>query len=306
MATPDERVEALVGEARRGRTVIDTPEGVPLGMPVANHGERLAAFALDITFMTAAIICLYLLIVPLFFSGVNIRVGMTVILFLAFIVRNMYFLHFEMAWQGRTPGKRICGLRVVNRRGGALTPSAIFARNLTREVEVFLPLSLFFGMSAARESWQALAILVWSLALTSLPFFNKGHLRAGDLIGGTQVIFMPKRSLTRDLSLDAKGAGGGGYSFTEKQLSIYGAFELQVLEELLRRPRPKGEGQSLAGLAQICGRICRKIEWRDPVPPEDARTFLTEFYSALRTELERKQLFGHYRADKTGAPPGPD
>lgn len=297
MATPDERVELLVDGARRRRVTIETPEGVPLNVTLANPGERLIAFTLDMTFMTAAIIGLQMLIIPLLFSDANFHVWVTVILFMSFAVRNMYFLHFEMAWQGRTPGKRICGLRVINRSGGALTPGAVIARNLTREVEVFLPISLMLGMAGARTGWQALAYLGWALAITSAPFFNKGRLRAGDLIGGTQVIFMPKRALTRDLSMDAAGPDGARYAFTEEHLSVYGAFELQVLEEVLRRPRTNADEQVLA---EIRGKICRKIGWNEPIPPEETRAFLTEFYSALRAELEHKQLFGRYRADKTG------
>ena len=35
-----------------------------------------------------------------------------------------------LAWQGRTPGKRICGLRVINRAGGELADSAGFPADL--------------------------------------------------------------------------------------------------------------------------------------------------------------------------------
>ena len=56
-------------------------------------------------------------------------------LFVAFVLRNLYFIHFELAWQGSTPGKYFTGLRVIERHGGELTPAAIVARNLTREVE---------------------------------------------------------------------------------------------------------------------------------------------------------------------------
>ncbi|MDR1915458.1 MAG: RDD family protein [Synergistaceae bacterium] len=303
MINPSDRIETLIEGTKHRQTFIVTPEGVPLGVRRANHGERFTAFAIDMTFMLAAIIAVYMLIIPLFFSGVSIRVGMTVILFLAFVVRNMYFLHFELAWRGRTPGKRICGLLVINRFGGALTPSAIFARNLTREVEIFLPLSLLLSVQYGRNIWSGLALLGWALTITSLPFFNRGHLRAGDIIGGTQVIFMPRHTLTRDLSIDIRGAAGTKYIFTQDNLSVYGAFELQVLEELLRRPPSNDSNQTLE---VICGKICRKIGWDGEIPREDANIFLREFYAAQRAELEHKQLFGHYRADKTGASSRPD
>ena len=137
MATRTDRVGELLEGIRRNRHDLVSPEGVPLDIQIASHGERIAAIILDMTFLMGVVICLYLLLIPAFFSRSGTSVAMTLILFLAFIVRNLYFLHFELAWQGRTPGKKICGLRVINRQGGELTPSAIIARNLTREVEIF-------------------------------------------------------------------------------------------------------------------------------------------------------------------------
>ena len=301
MATTTDRVGELIEGIRRNRRVIVSPEGVPLDIQVAGHGERLTAFAIDITFMFVTIALLYVLMVFLFFTRTNVSVGMTLILFIAFIVRNLYFLHFELAWQGRTPGKKICGLRVINRTGGELTPSSVIARNLTREVEFFLPLSLYLSLDSDQGIWQQLTLFGWVLAIAVLPLFNRDHLRAGDLIAGTQVIVMPKRVLLGDLSESAKTATAAAtaekprYTFTHHQLAVYGAFELQVLEEFLRRPDSK-ETQKL--LEDVCRKICNKIGWEEDIPEASVRLFLTDFYTAERAELERGQLFGRLRADK--------
>jgi hypothetical protein len=85
------------------------------------------------------------------------------------------------------------------------------------------------------------------------------------------------------------------YAFTEKQLRAYGAFELQVLEELLRRPAGADTNRLLR---EVADKICRRIEWTAPVPDADIRVFLREFYTAERAFLEREQLFGKPRADK--------
>ena len=297
MPADKDRIEELLEGITRKKAVIVSPEGVPLEIQIASHGERLTALVLDLCFMFAAIICLYLVAVALFFAHTNISVGMTLVLFLSFLVRNLYFLHFELAWQGRTPGKRICRLRVISSSGGELAPSAVIARNLTREVEIFLPVSLFFSLGSG-SGWQGFALLGWSLAITSLPLFNEKHLRAGDLIGGTQVIAMPKRALLADIAAPPAKTDTRMFSFTPEQLAIYGRFELQVLEEILRRP-PTRETQEL--LATVCEKIRRKIKWDDPVAATDARRFLTEFYTAERADLERGQLFGRYRADKDAA-----
>src|SRR4030095_16192685 len=62
--------------------------------------------------------------------------------FIGFMVRNLYFVGFELAGRGGTPGNRCVGLRVIDGAGGPLQPSAIVARNLTREIETFLPLGV--------------------------------------------------------------------------------------------------------------------------------------------------------------------
>jgi Predicted membrane protein/domain len=305
MAITTDRVGELIeGPARNRRTIV-SPEGVPLDIQVAGNIERISAFLLDITFLLTTIVVLYIIVIMLFFSGTNISVGMTLMLFIAFIVRNCYFLHFELAWQGRTPGKKICGLRVINRSGGELTPSAVIARNLTREVEFFLPVSLFLSLGIGEGFWTQLALFGWVLAIASLPLWGRDHLRAGDLIGGTQVIAMPKRLLLADLTRHGQqvtfnkrlaDAAGAAYTFSHEQLAIYGAFELQVLEEFLRRP---ATGQTDKLLYDVSVKIRRKIGWNEEIPFADIRKFLTDFYAAERAELERDKLYGRLRADKT-------
>ena len=296
MTTGNDRVGELLEGVKRNRRVLISPEGVPLAIQIAGNVERLSAFILDITFMFAAIIALYLLAFLALFSGGATSAGLTLIMFIAFIVRNLYFIHFELAWQGVTPGKKICNLRVINRDGGELTPSAIIARNLTREVEFFLPFSLFLNLDANSGIWQQLTLFGWVALLASLPLWGKEHLRAGDLIGGTQVIVMPRRLLLQDLSRTINKATSGQYVFTHEQLAIYGNFELQVLEEFLRRPNTM-ETQQL--LLDVCAKVCRKIGWTETIPDKEVRRFLTDFYTAERAELERGQLFGRIRSDKT-------
>lgn len=286
----------LEGNLREQRTLL-SPEGVPLQIFVASRGERLTAFALDAAFMLGAILVFYFLLLLLLFSDASFGVGATLILFLAFVVRNLYFIHFELAWQGRTPGKKICNLRVINRSGGELTPSAVIARNLTREVEFFLPLSLFFSLAFTKTPGQDLALLGWVGAIAAVPFFNRDRLRIGDMIGGTMVIAMPKRALLDDLtSRLPERKKENQFSFSPDQLAVYGTFELQVLEELLRRPDAPG---NVLTLGAACEKICAKIGWKTPVPEKDIRRFLTAFYTAERTELERGQLFGRVKEDKT-------
>jgi hypothetical protein len=108
------------------------------------------------------------------------------------------------------------------------------------------------------------------------------------------VISMPKRALSSDLVERALQ-----FAFTEQQLRAYGAFELQVLEELLRRP---DMASSMHVLNEVCDKICRKIGWAAPLQPADVLPFLREFYTAERAFLEREQLYGKARADKFAQP----
>ena len=234
-------------------------------------------------------------------AGVRSTIAVTAVLFIAFVLRNLYFIHFELAWQGSTPGKHFTGLKVIDRNGGELTPAAIVARNLTREVEFFLPLSVFLSLPASEsgQTWENLSLLAWTLAMSALPLFNRENLRAGDLIGGTIVIALPKRVLAQDLTsalVQREAAGAtAAFSFTRTQLSAYGAYELQVLEEMLRRPT-SADTQRLH--ADITQKIAKKINWPHRIAANDATRFLEAFYAAERAELERGQLFGQFRDDK--------
>jgi len=103
-----------------------------------------------------------------------------------FLIGNFYFIAFELRWQGQTPGKRILGLRVVDRRGGALTGSTVAARNLMREIEVFMPLRLLlFPFATATDAWLVLLALAWMSIFTLMPLFNRDRMRVGDMVAGT-------------------------------------------------------------------------------------------------------------------------
>jgi uncharacterized RDD family membrane protein YckC len=294
-----ERTSQFLEGVRRRRREIVTPEGVSLSVELADYGERLGAFLIDWVIWIVATILIYLLIFLSIGRGGGILIAISIALFVGFIIRNMYFVYFEMAWRGATPGKRAVGLRVIDRHGGPLLPTAVIARNLTREVEMFLPFGILVtggGAAAGGIAWEQLSLAVWMLFFAALPAINRDRMRGGDLIAGTMVIALPKRALLSDL-VD----GAVQFSFTEQQLRAYGAFELQVLEELLRRPDSE---ESQRVLNDVCDKICRRIVWTAPVPPDQVARFLRDFYTAERAFLEREQLYGKGRADKF-AQPGP-
>jgi uncharacterized RDD family membrane protein YckC len=291
-----ERINRFLEGVTRNRREITTPEGIVLEVDVANNGERLAAFLIDFLFWMLASILVLVLMVLLSIERLSGPILTTILYFITFLIRNLYFIHFELASQGATPGKRIAHLKVIDRGGGPVRPAAIVARNLTREVEIFLPLGLFFTLPLAASGgnfWIYAAYFGWIVIVSALPFFNRDHLRAGDIIAGTMVIAVPRRVLLAELS-----ESQARYAFTRSQLGAYGAFELQVLEELLRRPMSV---ETMDVQRQVCERICKKIGWTDPVPSAEITQFLRAFYTTERAFLESEQLFGRYRADKTEA-----
>lgn len=299
MMSVQERVSLFLEGTRRRRRDIVTPEGVTLPVEIATFGERATAFVLDVALWLGASIVLVLLLLlvagPLLRLKGALAILAGALLLATFIIRNFYFIHFELAWRGATPGKRAVGLRVIDRGGGPLRPAAIVARNLTREIEAFLPLSLLLTLGGAGGAgpWGRLSLLAWLLLFALLPLFNRERLRAGDLIGGTLVVALPRRMLLADLVDEALD-----HRFTERQLAAYGAFELQILEELLRRPEGLETGRARR---EVCDRICRRIGWPAPVPDAEVERFLRHFYAAERAWLEREQLFGRLHADKSGS-----
>ena len=291
MIAPHEHTSQFLEGMRHARRELITPEGVPLPVEIAPYGERVAAFVIDLFIWLCASLIILAIVVIMFVHGWRNLVVISTLFLILFLVRIFYFIYFELTWQGTTPGKRLVGVRVVDRRGGPLVPSAVIARNLMRELETFVPLGLVLSMtSGATPPLEKLLAAAWLLCFAAFPLFNRDRMRAGDLIAGTIVITLPRRQLTIDLVERA-----ARYAFTTTQLRAYGAFELQVLEELLRRP---DASTAPLLLAEVCGKICRKIGWPTPVPEAEVPAFLRDFYTAQRAFLEHEQLFGRPRADK--------
>jgi uncharacterized RDD family membrane protein YckC len=292
-----ERAAQLFEEKRRQKRQIVTPEGVPVTVEIADYGERLAAFVIDFVIWTLLTLAIYIPVLAVVGRKGGSLIAISIALFFGFLIRNLYFIYFELAWQGATPGKRIMGLRVIDRNGGPLLASSVIARNLTREVEMFIPLGILMAGSQSANGvmdWSSLFIAVWLLFFAALPVINHDRMRGGDLIAGTMLISMPRRALLSDLV-----EGAMQFTFAPQQLQAYGAFELQVLEELLRRPH---QADSMQVLDEVCDKICRKIGWTEPVPRRDVVAFLHDFYAAERAYLEREQLYGKTKPDKYTQP----
>ncbi|WJS98892.1 RDD family protein [Novosphingobium humi] len=277
---------------------IITPEGVPLRLMLAGRSARLGALAVDLA-------CIGAILLGAGLALVYTQAGLgqwakrgeahhaAQFLFilwtaLMFLLRNAWFLIFELGPRGATPGKRMLGLRIAARDGARLTTEMVLARNLLRDIEIFLPmvavLSALGGPSSSMVNWAAAG---WFLLFALFPLFNRDRLRAGDMIAGTWVVEAPRARLEQALSAHEAPID---YDFGPAELGIYGEYELQTLERVLR------ENQAPA-MEAVARAICAKIGWSAP-QGDEVRRFLDAYYTALRARLEQGLRFGRRKADK--------
>ena len=165
---------------------IKTPEYVSLQFQLAGLGSRTAAFIIDqILLMTANIVILFTLF--LIMAGAeNIFVwaisdsfvfGMAIIVL--FILNWGYFFAFEYFQGGRTIGKKLLGIRVIQENGHSITLLSSFIRNFLRIIDS-LPASYFLGIL--------------------MIFFHSKHKRIGDLVAGTIVVHERKTKKKKKLT----------------------------------------------------------------------------------------------------------
>lgn len=263
-----------------------TPEGVDLQLELGGAGTRAAAFLIDVTLMLIVMIAVTL---ALFALDKATQADIAKILWLigAFVLRNGWFVLFEMGGRGATPGKRLMRLRVVARDGARLTAGAVLARNAMREIEVFLPLS-FLGAQAAAgtaDAFLTIFAMLWTGIFLFFPLFNRDRLRIGDLVAGTWVVQTAVSTLAADL---APANDLPRRIFPETALALYGNYELQALEDVIRG------GDDLARIT-VAAAIRRKAGLPDD---GDDDGFLADYYAALCARLEGGLLVGRRRLDK--------
>ncbi|MBV8693063.1 MAG: RDD family protein [Actinobacteria bacterium] len=213
---------------------IDTPEGVPLELTLAGVGSRFLAAIVDSAIQFATILLIVVIVSALGASG-TVTAGGVVLSFLVFFG---YDILFEVKSSGRTPGKRLTGLRVVRRGGGPVGFRTSAVRNLLRLVDL-LPGMYFVGI---------ISVLA-----------TKQNQRLGDLAAGTLVLreikatvpIAPVAVATPELqdevaTWDVSGVTADELAtvrrFLERRPGLAPAARTQLAEELTRRLYPKVVG----------------------------------------------------------------
>jgi uncharacterized RDD family membrane protein YckC len=151
---------------------IETPELVSIVMPVAGLGSRFAAILVDYLIWLVVIIGLILLIAVLdpslhMVGKLGVKWATAIWIFLFFALRWGYFTLFEAFWDGRTPGKRVARIRVIQRSGRGIGLFESMTRNLLRFID---ELPLFYAIGVVSV------------------FVTRDHQRLGDLAAGTLVV----------------------------------------------------------------------------------------------------------------------
>jgi uncharacterized RDD family membrane protein YckC len=166
---------------------IDTPELVDIEMPLAGIGSRFVALLVDMLIWMAGILVLGIA-TAIFgvsinaFSKISAQWAEAIVIFILFLLFWGYFTLFEAFWNGRTPGKRVARIRVIQRSGRAIGLFESMARNLVRYIDM-QPFPLY-----------AVGVIA--------VFSTRQHQRLGDLVAGTLVV--------RDRALEEPAWGEAG------------------------------------------------------------------------------------------------
>ncbi|HKD18455.1 MAG TPA: RDD family protein [Thermoanaerobaculia bacterium] len=151
MAEANEPEDGLAAETVLGL------DNVPLDLPVAGVGPRVLAAFLDYL-LQGVVLVIWFIVAFASFRSLGGGVGFVVIYLVgAFGIDWAYFAGLEVAMNGRTPGKKAIGLRVVTRDGGTAGTSALLTRNLLRSVDVLVGVPIMMIDPLSRRLGDRLA-----------------------------------------------------------------------------------------------------------------------------------------------------
>jgi uncharacterized RDD family membrane protein YckC len=145
---------------------VEAPEGVDLSLRLAGVVPRALAYGFDVSVRLAA----YLLgAIPLLaWLG---EVGFAVWFLGIALGEVIYPVAFELLWDGRTPGKRVVGIRVVHLDGTRIRWQASLLRNLLTAADA-LPGTYLFALASM--------------------LCSRRFQRIGDHAAGTVVVYVEK------------------------------------------------------------------------------------------------------------------
>ena len=155
---------------------VETPEGIELEIRPAGPVGRILAYSIDLTIRFGIWIAVS---IPVQMAG---DLGTGMLLLFAFVLEWFYPVVFEVKAGGRTPGKRMLNLQVVNADATPVGWNASIIRNLLRVAD-FVPLFYVAGLVSM--------------------LCNTRFQRLGDIAAGTIVIHQREEAREGALALAA-------------------------------------------------------------------------------------------------------
>lgn len=219
---------------------IETAQNITITQNVANIGERILAYLVDLLLMFAYLILAFFVV-----GGMGVSAGEEwVAMLLIGLPLFLYFLLWELLWNGRSPGKAALELRVVKLDGTRPTLSNFLVRWLLRIVDITLTSG--------------------SVAVVTILLNGKGQ-RLGDLAAGTTVISERER-----VGLDQTQLYEVPQNYTPvyPQVSVLTDKDVQDIRKLYQDARANSNYRVISSLAK------KVSELLGVVPPTNATTFI--------------------------------
>jgi uncharacterized RDD family membrane protein YckC len=264
------------------RQIVRSPEQVVLALPVAGPTSRMLAYAIDFVFLLVLQVGVFTLVLAgssllarlrSQFVGLfrdlrqndlaSVREEFVVLLgmFMLFevAIELAYFVFSETVSGGRSIGKAMVGLRVVQESGLPIEVRHSVVRNLMRSVDV-LPSNYLVG-------------------LISMIVSSAGQ-RLGDLAAGTIVVRLDRLPSVLPLR-EATPEDSSEFRFDRAQIARLGSNERALLRKVLRRC----EDEPVEGMEGAFERAFEALRVRidhEPVPPDKRVAFLRALLDASR------------------------
>lgn len=254
------------------RVEVETPEHILLQFELAGVGSRAAAAVVDLAILFAVLLSLFFVYSAIGALGDYVAAWGTALWWaLTFLVFWGYFAAFEGLANGRTPGKRSLGLRVVMDTGHPITPAAAIIRNLVRIADMQPGTSYLLGL-----------IFV---------FFHSEHKRLGDLAAGTIVVRDQPQQVVQPLAAEQDPVDEVVLSPQPRLTDD----EFRWLHQLLDRL----DSLDREARARLVSRLVQQLSDRVPQDRADPVAFLIQLHD---DELARRRSATAVRGGRRSGP----
>lgn len=259
------------------RLAVETPEHVVLELELAGVGSRALAALIDAVIVVSGlfVVGIALIVTTLYVTPIG-SIGDAVLGLAIFAAVFGYYTLFEGLGGGRTPGKRVVGLRVVRDTGHAIGFGDAAVRNIVRLADALPP-----------------PYLIGAIMVAAHP---RGK-RLGDLAAGT-VVVRDRPTRVRQPAPDHAAAKAG--AATTMPAAPLAAPELPDEEwRLLARWAERSGTLDAAVQTRVASTLAARFAERYPQRPADDAVFLADLFAAEQAR-RRGALGGATRGRRGG------